>query len=86
MSSPKLNELFMAKEELAKEHEILKHRFDQLLNRERMAREEIRDLKSQLMKRCFVCLTQVLLLYSLLFFLLLDPLYLLHAAIRVIDL
>lgn len=49
--SPKLNEIIMSKEQLYKEHETLKKRYDQLLNRERSAREEIRNLQTQLSKR-----------------------------------
>lgn len=50
--SPKINELILSKEQLLKEHETLKRRFDQLLNKERSAKEEIRNLQSQLFKRC----------------------------------
>lgn len=49
--SPKLNEIIMSKEQLYKEHETLKKRYDQILNRERLAKEEIRNLQTQLSKR-----------------------------------
>lgn len=49
--SPKFNELFAVKELLRKEYDLLKSRYEQLLNKEKTARDEIRELKSQLMKR-----------------------------------
>ncbi|XP_017769408.1 PREDICTED: LOW QUALITY PROTEIN: centrosomal protein of 290 kDa-like [Nicrophorus vespilloides] len=39
------------KENLVREHDVLKKRFEQLMHREKSAREEIRSLKGQLMKR-----------------------------------
>ncbi|KAJ8934432.1 hypothetical protein NQ318_017133 [Aromia moschata] len=49
--SPKADDLEASKELLLKEHELLKKRYEQLLNKERGAREEIRDLKAQLLKK-----------------------------------
>lgn len=39
------------KENLVKEYETLRKRFELLMSRERKAREEIRNLRSQLIKR-----------------------------------
>ncbi|XP_044259542.1 centrosomal protein of 290 kDa-like isoform X2 [Tribolium madens] len=50
-SSSKVSELESTKEQLLKEHEAIKKRFDQLLVRERTAREEIRELKGKLLKK-----------------------------------
>ncbi|XP_015840436.1 centrosomal protein of 290 kDa isoform X2 [Tribolium castaneum] len=50
-SSSKVSELESTKEQLLKEHEAIKKRFDQLLLRERTAREEIRELKGKLLKK-----------------------------------
>lgn len=41
----------MMRQQLTKELETLKRRNEQLVNRERNAREEIRNLKGQLMRR-----------------------------------
>ncbi|XP_045460169.1 centrosomal protein of 290 kDa [Harmonia axyridis] len=46
----KLTEFEKAYEQLSKEHEILKKKFDSMLQKERNAREEIRDLRGQLLK------------------------------------
>jgi DNA repair exonuclease SbcCD ATPase subunit len=53
-SVSRMSELESTKEQLLKEHEAIKKRFDQLLVRERSAREEIRELKGKLLKK-FVC-------------------------------
>ncbi|VEN56292.1 unnamed protein product [Callosobruchus maculatus] len=46
--SPKLSELEFSKDQLAKENELLRKRYEQLINKEKSARDEIRDLKAQL--------------------------------------
>ncbi|XP_018571875.1 centrosomal protein of 290 kDa [Anoplophora glabripennis] len=50
-TSPKLNDLESSVELLSKENELHKKRYEQLLNKERSAREEIRDLKAQLLRK-----------------------------------
>lgn len=50
-SLTKVKELETTKEQLLKEHEAIKKRFDQLLVREKSAREEIRELKGKLIKK-----------------------------------
>jgi hypothetical protein len=50
-SVTRVSELESTKEQLLKEHEAIKKRFDQLLVRERSAREEIRELKGKLLKK-----------------------------------
>lgn len=49
--TPKFNELLASKEQLEKECQMLRVRYEQLLNKEKSARDEIRELKYQLMKR-----------------------------------
>ncbi|GJQ81526.1 hypothetical protein Trydic_g4888 [Trypoxylus dichotomus] len=51
VESPKLQELEGEVEQVTKELETLRKRHEQLLNREKSARDEIRTLKSQLIKR-----------------------------------
>lgn len=43
--------MLVSKEQLQKEYDLLKNRYEQLLNKEKGARNEIRELKYQLMKR-----------------------------------
>lgn len=50
-SSPKLNDLESSIELLTKENESLKKRYEQLLTKERSAKEEIRDLNAQLLRK-----------------------------------
>ncbi|CAH2007824.1 unnamed protein product [Acanthoscelides obtectus] len=51
-SSPnKVSDLEFSKDQLAKEHELLRKRYEQLINREKSTKDEIRDLKAQLMKK-----------------------------------
>ncbi|KAJ8968110.1 hypothetical protein NQ314_002465 [Rhamnusium bicolor] len=50
-SSPKVNDLEASNELLLKENDLLKKRYEQLLNKERSAKEEIRDLKAQLLRK-----------------------------------
>ncbi|CAH1173755.1 unnamed protein product [Phaedon cochleariae] len=49
--SPKLSDLESSREALAKENELLKRRYEQLVIKERNAKEEIRELKAQLLKK-----------------------------------
>ncbi|KRT81108.1 hypothetical protein AMK59_5598 [Oryctes borbonicus] len=51
VESPKLQELECEVEQVTKELETMRKRHEQLLNREKSARDEIRALKSQLIKR-----------------------------------
>lgn len=50
-NNTKFNELLTSKEQLLREQETLKTRYEQLLNKEKGARDEIRELRYQLMKR-----------------------------------
>lgn len=51
VTSSEYSELEMGKQLVEAEFTALKKRYDQLLNKEMCAREEIRSLKSQLIKR-----------------------------------
>lgn len=50
-SSPKLNDLETSLETLTKENQLLKKRYEQLVNKEKQARDEIRELKAQLLRK-----------------------------------
>nr|CAI5868963.1 unnamed protein product [Callosobruchus analis] len=49
--SPKLSELEFSKDQLVKENDLLRKRYEQLINKEKSARDEIRELKAQLMRK-----------------------------------
>lgn len=49
--SPKLTDLETSIDMIQKENEILKKRCEQLLSKEKMAKDEIRDLKAQLLRK-----------------------------------
>lgn len=49
--SPKRTDLESGMEMLAKENEILKKRCEQLVIKEKIFRDEIRDLKAQLLRK-----------------------------------
>lgn len=51
LSPTKMTELEVANEQLTKEMEVLRKRFEQLLAREKNAREEIRNLKGQVARK-----------------------------------
>ncbi|XP_050500647.1 centrosomal protein of 290 kDa [Diabrotica virgifera virgifera] len=50
-STSKFCEMESAKDLLSKEHDLLKKRYEQLLMKEKNARDEIRELKAQLLKK-----------------------------------
>lgn len=50
--SPKLVDLEASMDMLSRENEILKKRCEQLLSKEKNAKDEIRDLKAQLLRKC----------------------------------
>ncbi|XP_072379937.1 centrosomal protein of 290 kDa isoform X2 [Diabrotica undecimpunctata] len=50
-STTKFSEMESAKDLLTKEHDLLKKRYEQLLIKEKNARDEIRELKAQLLKK-----------------------------------
>ncbi|CAG9830349.1 unnamed protein product, partial [Diabrotica balteata] len=50
-STTKFTEMESAKDLLTKEHDLLKRRYEQLLIKEKNARDEIRELKTQLLKK-----------------------------------
>lgn len=49
--SPKIVDLSSSMDMLVKENEVLKKRCEQLLSKEKSARDEIRDLKGQLLRK-----------------------------------
>lgn len=49
--SPKLVDLETSIDMLQKENEILKKRCEQLVSKEKFAKDEIRDLKAQLLRK-----------------------------------
>lgn len=51
VTSPKVTELESINEHILKDHDTLKRRYEQVLMRERNAKEEIRNLKEQLIRR-----------------------------------
>ena len=51
LSPTKMTELEMANEQLTKEIEVLRKRFEQVLTREKNAKEEIRNLKGQVARK-----------------------------------
>lgn len=48
---PKVVDLESSVDMMAKENEVLKKRCEQLISKEKSAKDEIRDLKSQLMRK-----------------------------------
>ncbi|XP_031338487.1 centrosomal protein of 290 kDa isoform X2 [Photinus pyralis] len=51
LASPKVSELESVNEQLMKEYELMKRKYEQVISRERQAKEELRNLKEQILKK-----------------------------------